>query len=95
MSAWVSTFRHGDTKKFKNYSQYVPLGAYSNQWWIINNQTGVFSALGIYGQYIYINSNANLVIVKLSSWPKPLNIDWNHDFYNAAEAIANYLGAAH
>ena len=41
---------------------------YGYQWWVPMPQTGPnagdFFAIGIYGQYIYVNPSANLVIAK-------------------------------
>ncbi|MFI2184772.1 serine hydrolase domain-containing protein [Streptomyces sioyaensis] len=39
---------------------------YSAQWWHPSGATGDFSAIGIYGQYIYVNPAKRTVIVKLS-----------------------------
>lgn len=40
---------------------------YGYQWWIPENANEEFLAIGIYGQYIYINRLANVVIVKNSA----------------------------
>ncbi len=40
---------------------------YGYQWWIPPNSEGEFFAVGIYGQYIYIDPNADLVIVKTAA----------------------------
>ena len=40
---------------------------YGYQWWVPENADGDFYANGIYGQTIYINPKANIVIVKTSS----------------------------
>ena len=42
---------------------------YGYMWWIGSN--GSFAALGIFGQYMYINPRERLVIVVLSARPKP------------------------
>jgi CubicO group peptidase (beta-lactamase class C family) len=48
-----------------------PLGGdsfgYGYQWWIPENAFGEFFALGIYGQYIYVNRPLKTVIVKTSA----------------------------
>jgi len=48
-----------------------PLG-YGYQWWIPPGEEGVFEALGIYGQSIYVNPKMHVVIVQTSAWPEPL-----------------------
>jgi len=40
---------------------------YGYQWWIPEQADGEFMALGIYGQYIYVNRRAGVVIVKNSA----------------------------
>ncbi|MGI5195775.1 serine hydrolase domain-containing protein [Streptomyces sp. CA-288835] len=40
--------------------------SYSAQWWHPSGATGDFSAVGVYGQYIYVNPAEKTVIVKLS-----------------------------
>ena len=40
---------------------------YGYQWWIPQQADGEFMAIGIYGQYIYVNRKANVVIVKNSA----------------------------
>lgn len=42
---------------------------YGYMWWIAD--AGAFAALGIFGQYMYINPREHLVIVVLSAQPKP------------------------
>jgi len=40
---------------------------YGFQWWIPEGSTGEFNAQGIYDQFIYVDPQADMVIVKLSS----------------------------
>jgi CubicO group peptidase (beta-lactamase class C family) len=40
---------------------------YQYQWWIPTGSNGDYSAVGVWGQYIYVNPKENLVIVKTSS----------------------------
>lgn len=40
---------------------------YGYQWWIPQRADGEFMAIGIYGQYIYVNRKADVVIVKNSA----------------------------
>ena len=50
----------------ENYSQ-ADWIAYRDMWWILNDVTGEFCAVGIHGQVIYINRSANTVMVWFSS----------------------------
>ena len=62
---------------------------YQYQWWVPRGNQGDFSAIGIWGQFIYVNPKADLVIVKTSADAnfKP------HEFeaMTAFRAIANSL----
>jgi CubicO group peptidase (beta-lactamase class C family) len=42
---------------------------YGYQWWVPGGAEGEFTALGIYGQYIYVNPAREIVIVKTSADP--------------------------
>lgn len=43
--------------------------AYHDQWWTYNNIHKAVSAIGIHGQYIYLDPKAEMVVVKTSSSP--------------------------
>ncbi|KFN03783.1 class C beta-lactamase-related serine hydrolase [Bacillus clarus] len=47
--------------------------SYHNQWWIPHNEQGAFEVLGSYGQSLYIDPKANMVIVHFSSNAAPSN----------------------
>ncbi len=49
-----------------------PMG-YGYQWWIPENPEGDFSAIGIYGQFIYVHPTYNVVIAKSSAY-----VDYNN-----------------
>lgn len=42
---------------------------YQYQWWVPEGNEGEFTAIGIWGQYIYINPERNIIIVKTSVDP--------------------------
>jgi CubicO group peptidase (beta-lactamase class C family) len=46
----------------------VPRGEYGLQWWMLGDR-GAFSAIGLQGQYIYIDPATRTVVVKLSYFP--------------------------
>ncbi len=50
------------------YSEGWDIG-YGYQWWVPNGAEGEFTALGIYGQYIYVNPAREIVIAKTSADP--------------------------
>jgi CubicO group peptidase (beta-lactamase class C family) len=65
--------------------------AFGYLWWPGTDQAarrdGAFSADGIFGQMIYINPAARVVIVVWSVWPEPLDsgiFGWDWSFFEAA-----------
>ena len=60
-------------------------------WWITENKNGAYAARGVHGQTIYIDSTAEMVIVRLASHPIAGNAA--NDAYSlpAYQAIADYL----
>ncbi|AUB77467.1 6-aminohexanoate hydrolase [Pseudomonas sp. Lz4W] len=44
-------------------------GSYRNMWWVTHNPDGAFMARGVYGQRIYIDPKAEMVIVRYASNP--------------------------
>lgn len=75
---------------FRIRGELVP---YGYMWWPVPSPSGsfedaAFSARGIFGQYIYINPGAKVVIVVWSARAKPRGADVipDNDFFNAAVA---------
>lgn len=68
---WViDTFSRGDHEPWKRgeFFESFPEGSYRNQWYSIGE--GQLCAIGIHGQWIYINAPAGVVICKFSCQPK-------------------------
>lgn len=65
--------------------------SYRDMWWITENAHHAFTARGVYGQTIYIDPVAEMVIVRLASYPIASNSA--NDAYSlpAYEAVADYL----
>ncbi|WP_127506507.1 serine hydrolase domain-containing protein [Actinoplanes solisilvae] len=43
---------------------------YANQWWTLGSESfNAFTGLGVHGQYLYVDPDAEVVIVKCSAWP--------------------------
>jgi CubicO group peptidase (beta-lactamase class C family) len=67
---WVEECLRGDPKPFESgsYGVDLPGGSYHNQWWHFDGRT---FALGIHGQMIAVDVEAQLVVVCVSSAPAP------------------------
>lgn len=56
------------SKPGANNDAYNAIG-YGYQWWIPEGSEGEFMAIGVYGQWIYVNPTENVIIVKTSADP--------------------------
>ena len=85
----------GDPAPFNRFYRdpwYEQVGfAYHDQWWTFNNTHKGVSALGVHGQQIYIDSTAQMVVVKQSSDPEPESDRNETDGPLAYQALAEYL----
>lgn len=65
--------------------------SYRDMWWMTGNAHGTFTARGVYGQTIYIDPAAEMVLVRLASHPVAANSA--NDAYSlpAYEAVGRYL----
>jgi len=68
-----------------------PLGHYRDQWWVLDPDRGVLLAAGIYGQYLYVDMSAGVVLAKLSSLPEPLDVEVSADTLTAFAAVVAAL----
>jgi CubicO group peptidase (beta-lactamase class C family) len=78
--AWIEDTRRADDdcrRAFapSEYAALFPHGHYRNQWWVPEPERGVLLASGIYGQYLYVDQTAGVVVAKLSSLPAPYDLD--------------------
>lgn len=87
---WVAACRTGDTAAFDApYTDALPGGAYSGQWWVRDPGRGIIMARGVFGQMIYVDPERALVIVKLSTWPDFTNLDRFLLTMAAVDAVAD------
>ena len=87
--------RPGDPAPFNRFYQdpwYEHVGfAYHDMWWTFNNAHKAVSALGVHGQQIYLDSTAQMVVVKQSSDPAPESDINETDGPLVYQAIAEFL----
>jgi CubicO group peptidase (beta-lactamase class C family) len=93
---WVAACRRADRDAFhplygERFADF-PEAGYSRQWWVLDGKTGRHAALGVFGQMIYVDPAAQIVAVKLSSWPDFLNDTMRLATIRAIEAMARALG---
>ncbi|WP_020061116.1 serine hydrolase domain-containing protein [Bacillus sp. 123MFChir2] len=86
-------------EEIKHIQKYeLPVGdgeeySYHNQWWISHNENNAFEVLGSYGQRLYIDPTAHMVIVHFSSNAN-LNGEIQSAYDNMYLQIAEYLQRA-
>ncbi len=73
--AWISDMlANGDGEAWKAGSENVfPNGRYRSQWYQTGEPSGAFCAIGIHGQWIYVDPSHEITIAKLSSQPNPVD----------------------
>ncbi|HEU4850041.1 MAG TPA: serine hydrolase, partial [Terrimesophilobacter sp.] len=79
---WVrATMAGGDPEAARGlpYQDIHPNGSYKNHWWATGNERGSVYAVGIHGQYVWLDPPTRTVIVKFSSAPEALGRTMNSD----------------
>lgn len=64
---------------------------YGYQWWIPEGNQGEFMAIGVYGQWIYVNPAKNVIIVKTSADPDFMEEGYELKHVEFFRAIADAL----
>ena len=80
----------GDRSKFDGFPT-IPGGSYTSQWWVFHNDHGAYAARGVHGQTIYIDPTAEMVLVRLASYPRAQNGFIDPTSLPAYQAVAEYL----
>lgn len=60
-------------------------------WWVLHNKHGGFAARGVHGQTIDVDPTAEMVIVRLASFPTAKNARIDPTSLPAYQAVAEYL----
>lgn len=92
---WIQDTRSGgsaETWLRGDMTHLFPEGRYRNKWYQVGNLDGCFTALGIHGQWLYLNPATEVVIVKLSSQPEPVDDNLDLNTLRLFEFISGQLG---
>lgn len=89
----VENIRAGGDKNDFTKAGYKTLegGSYRSMWWVLHNDHGAFAARGVHGQTIYVDPTAEMVIVRLASFPTAKNAKIDPTSLPAYQAVAEYL----
>jgi CubicO group peptidase (beta-lactamase class C family) len=80
----------GDPSKFAGFDT-LRGASYRSQWWILNDEHGAFAARGVHGQTIYVDPEAEMVLVRFATHPRPQNAHIDPTSLPAYRAVADYL----
>ncbi len=72
----ADTFGNRNQKTWKrgNLAYFIPEGAYRNQWYLDSDRPSLAMGVGIHGQWLYVDRDKELIIVKFSSQPVPVDV---------------------
>ena len=81
----------GDRSKFGDGFPTFGAGSYTSQWWVLHNDHGAYAARGVHGQTIYVDPTADMVLVRLASFPRAQNGFIDPTSLPAYQAVAEFL----
>lgn len=81
----------GDRSKFGSAFPTIGAGSYTSQWWVFHNEHGAYAARGVHGQTIYVDPTAEMVLVRLASFPRAQNGFIDPTSLPAYQAVAEFL----
>jgi len=95
---WIADTVKGDSTSKEcfakgAYGDDAPGWHYRNQLWVTGSDPAVMLAIGIHGQYVYMDKGRDLVIVMLSSQPQPFDEALDLNTMAAMSAIGSRLKA--
>ena len=73
---WINdTLSNGnlDAWRLGDFANFLPNGNYRNQWYLNDIGSPAILAIGIHGQWLYIEPKSQTVIVKFSSEAQPID----------------------
>lgn len=88
---WVrDTLENGDRAAWKagDFPHLFRDGSYRNKWYASGLRSGAFCAIGIHGQWLYVDPAAEVTIVRFSSQPVPVDDPVDLDCLKLFQAIA-------
>ena len=89
--AWIAdTMKNGDEAAWNtgNFCDFLPGGRYRNQWYGLAWPSRVVLAVGIHGQWLYVDPDTNTIMVKFASHAIPQNDESDADNVAFLKAVA-------
>ena len=94
---WIDDIRrNGNAEAWSrgDLTKVFPNGNYRSKWYTIDRGETAFAAVGIHGQWIYIDPAHQTVIARVSSQPFPMDLDLDHMWLRGYRAIVTQLDAS-
>lgn len=91
---WIDDIqRNGDAVAWKRgeFTKLFPEGNYRNKWYTPDRSRSAFCAIGIHGQYIYVDPEDEMVVVRVSSQPVAFEVSNDKIWMRACRAIGDRL----
>lgn len=92
--SWVAdTATGGDREAWKkgDFAFLLPNGSYRNKWYQTGFETGAYCGIGIHGQWLYVDPANEVVLVKMSSQPQPVDDELDKQNLAFFAAVAERL----
>ena len=91
----VAEIRRGGSPEKFLHGRYktLPGWSYHDQWWISHDDHGMYEARGVFGQLIYIDPKAQMVIARFASAPRASGVFLDPTTLPAFRAVADHLMA--
>jgi CubicO group peptidase (beta-lactamase class C family) len=70
-----------------------PMGSYRNKWWVMGDSHGAYTGIGVFGQYLWVDPTAALVVAKFASQPLPTDENVDADTARCFQAVGRALRA--
>jgi CubicO group peptidase (beta-lactamase class C family) len=72
-------------------AKWLPKGRYRNKWYQTGAVSNAFFAVGIHGQWLYVDPSAKMVVAKFSSQPMPVSNEMKYLNLALFGALANMI----
>jgi CubicO group peptidase (beta-lactamase class C family) len=92
--AWIDDIlQNGDRGAWTrgDMAALLPEGRYRSKWYVTGNDHGAWTAIGIHGQWLYIDPQAKLVIAKFSSQALPVDDPVDFRLLKFFATVESYL----
>ncbi|KGT72879.1 beta-lactamase, partial [Bradyrhizobium japonicum] len=90
---WIDDIQNnGDAGAWaRGLPRLFPDGNYRNKWYTPDRSRRAFCAIGIHGQYIHVDPEDEMVIVRVSSQPVPVEVANDRMWMRACRALGERL----